>query len=375
MPVVNVAKQKEKDALDRLRHDWQTPISNSKLNEWGQKMYEVDSEFEFKVENPGMLFKLMFLWNYMRYPYLHIMASQRNKQIEMGRNAKLFYLDPFAGNGVVTVVDREQLRIPGSALLSILAPTQLQASRKSVNYSYHWDLLIFNDYDKRSINSLQRRVEHLAKQLKVDRFYNSQTIRYNSLDCTDPSFWRWATRQLDELKGSSGWIHGIIYIDPPSPDEMQCSLLKDILRYPSDVIMLVHSGLFAENVNKKRYDNSKLTKILGNSQEAKQLLEGKYSVEELEDRYINILTNILRETRMSGIIGERGSDVRNHVITIRLSTKRRHYHLIVAVRRTGGKRFEEWFSWVQNLAKEISGLSELNKIILDILIDKQKTLF
>jgi hypothetical protein len=47
--------------------------------------------------------KLLFLWSYMRFPYLHIMGSQREKYRKSNRQAKLFYLDPYAGNGVVKV--------------------------------------------------------------------------------------------------------------------------------------------------------------------------------------------------------------------------------------------------------------------------------
>jgi hypothetical protein len=175
------------------------------------------------------------------------------------------------------------------------------------------------------------------------------------------------------VRGQEGWIHGLIFLDPPSPGEMPLGFLKKLLSVPSDVIALLHTGIFAELVNTKRYSPDTLANILDcDAREAEPLLHQTHGIEELGKIYVNKFCELLRETRMQGIIS--GSPTRDIIKPIRLSTGRRHYHLVVATRTTGGEGFEKWKKWLNEFAEEVEKLSDLDRLVIDILSGKQAML-
>jgi hypothetical protein len=48
--------------------------------------------------------------------------------------------------------------------------------------------------------------------------------------------------------------------------------------------------------------------------------------------------------------------------------------LIVATRTTGGREFESWQKWLNEFAEEVEKLSDLDRLVIDILSGKQATL-
>jgi hypothetical protein len=175
------------------------------------------------------------------------------------------------------------------------------------------------------------------------------------------------------VKGKDGWIHGLIFLDPPSPKEMPLRFLGELLSIPSDVIALLHTGIFADNVNMRRYTPDTLASILNcDIREAESLLQNTHTMEELENLYVQKFRELLQVTKMRNIIS--GSPTRNFIEPIRLSTGKRHYHLVVATRATGGKKYKEWQNQLEMFAKKVEMLSDLDRLVIDILSGKQAKL-
>jgi hypothetical protein len=192
-------------------------------------------------------------------------------------------------------------------------------------------------------------------------------------DCAQQTAWSEFRRFLGMVRGKNGWIHGLIFLDPPSPGEMPLRFLRQLLCVPSDVLALLHTGIFAENVNMGRYRPATLASVLNcGIRAAKSLLQQTHRIVDLEELYVRQFCNILRGTRMHGIIS--GSPTRDFIKPIRLSTGRRHYHLIVATRTTEGREFESWQKWLNEFAEEVEKLSDLDRLVIDILSGKQATL-
>jgi len=167
------------EAIKELVEDWNKEINGLTLQEWANELYNAVKEkitkekLTFKVVNPGTVMKLLFLWKYMRTPYLHIMASRRDEQRKQRRNAKLFYLDLYAGNGVVEVkIEDDSIRIPGSSVLALLAPILLHQERKQTPpYGYYWDLIVLNDIDDSYRKLLRERYQYILKQTTLMPIY------------------------------------------------------------------------------------------------------------------------------------------------------------------------------------------------------------
>jgi hypothetical protein len=371
-------------AINRLVQDWGRRIAGSTLQEWAERLYSEKAKDAFEVDNPGTLMKLFFLWNYTRFPYLRIMASQRDKQRAHNRQAKLFYLDPYAGNGIVEVKrGNERIRIPGSSVHALLAPILLHEEH-SPSYPYYWDIMVLNDnshdYRTQLINRYQCIFNRLATLEYPYKIHNvlpptveDRVAAITGYDCAQQTAWSEFRRFLGMVRGKNGWIHGLIFLDPPSPGEMPLRFLRQLLSVPSDVIALLHTGIFAENVNMGRYRPATLASVLNcGIRLATSLLQQTHRIEDLEELYVRQFCNILRGTRMHGIIS--GSPTRDFIKPIRLSTGRRRYHLIVATRTTGGREFESWQKWLNEFAKEVEKLSDLDRLVIDILSGKQATL-
>jgi len=333
------------------------------------------------VDNPGTIMKLLFLWNYMRFPYLHIMASQRQKQRAKNRLGRLFYFDPYAGNGIVRVERDGEIRIPGSAILALLAPILLHEKRKTA-YNYYWDVMILNDNKHRT--SLVKRCKYVTQQMPaLEHLYtittelshaspNRARIIITNYDCTQETTWLIFEQFLNEVKRKSGWMHGLVFLDPPSPRNMPLKFLLKILSIPSDVITLLHTGMFAENVSMRRYKPNTLVNILDcDIRTAESLLEQTHTIDELEDLYLRKFYSLLKNTKMN-VSG--GSSTRDVIKSIKLRTARGHYHLIVATRVTRGQQFMNWQKWLNDFADEVSKLSDVNPLVLSILSGRQTTL-
>jgi hypothetical protein len=375
-------------AIEVLRNYWDSRILGLTAQKWAEKLYMDIGGEGFVVDNPGTLIKLLFLWSYMRFPYLHIMASQRHKHRAINPWAKLFYFDPYAGNGIVRVKVGEdnELTIPGSAMLALLAPILLHKERsesKTISY-YQWDIIALNDIRNDYKGMLITRYKYLFKNISATSYYKIHTefppgpigdekiTIITSYDCTQPNTWLNFKEFFNAAKGQNGWIHGLLFLDPPSPSELPLKYLPPLLSVPSDVIALLHTGVFAESVSKKKYKPETLENILNcDSKTAQSLLQQTHRVDELEDVYLRSFCNLLRKTEIEVV---KGSRVRNAIKSIRLRTRRRHYHLIVATRTTGGADFKEWQNRLNQFAAEVETLSDVNRIVIDILRGRQTTL-
>lgn len=375
-------------AINRVIEDWNQKIAGSTLREWAERLYGETGEEAFEVDNPGTIMKLLLLWNYMLFPYLHIMASQRQRQRKKNRLGKLFYFDPYAGNGIVKIRTSDQIiMIPGSAILALLAPILLHEKRKTA-YSYYWDVIILNDIKERCREVLVKRCKHIIKRTPtlehpykitatlssiINTSPNERYIAVTNHNCVQEDSWLTFKQSFDDIKRESGWIHGLIFFDPPSPDEMPLKHISKLLSIPSDVIALLHTGIFAENVNMRRYKPDTLTDILNcDIKTAESLLGQTHTVHELENLYLESFCKPLTSIKMDV---SSGSNVRDVIYCIPLRTKRGRYHLIVATRKTGGEQFEEWQNWFNEFAIEVSKLSDPDSLVVEILSGRQAILY
>jgi hypothetical protein len=383
------------EAIKELVEDWNKEINGLTLQEWANELYNAVKEkitkekLTFKVVNPGTVMKLLFLWKYMRTPYLHIMASRRDEQRKQRRNAKLFYLDLYAGNGVVEVkIEDDSIRIPGSSVLALLAPILLHQERKQTPpYGYYWDLIVLNDIDDSYRKLLRERYQYILKQtslMPIYRIYHAlpskvkdKWVAITEYNCEKDETWNFFKQYfLQTVKGPNGWIHGLIFLDPPSPSAMPFRFLKELLTVPSDIIALLHTGIFVKHVYEQKYTVDTLANILDcDKSKAESLLQKTHSYEELEKEYVNKFRNLLQGVRMQGI--SKGSPYRDFVKEIRLYTGKGHYHLVVATRTTGGQEYEEWHNWFAKSAEKVEELSkydQLDHAVIDILTGRQATL-
>ena len=380
------------EAIKELVEDWNKEINGLTLQEWANELYNaMEEKIAFKVVNPGTVMKLLFLWKCMRFPYLHIMASQRDEQRKR-RDAKLFYLDLYAGNGVVEVkIEDDSIKITGSSVLALLAPILLHQERKQTpSYGYYWDLIVLNDIDDSYRKQLHKRYQYILDKQKqttlmpIYRIYHAlpsevkedKVVAITNFDCEKYDTWNTFKLYLQRVKGPKGWIHGLIFLDPPSPSAMPFRFLKELLTVPSDIIALLHTGIFVKHVYEQKYTVDTLAKILDcDKSEAELLLQRTHSYEELEKIYVNKFRNLLHGVRMQGI--SKGSPYRDFVKEIRLYTGKGHYHLIVATRTTGGQEYEKWRNWITKFAEEVEELSkydQLDNAVINILTGRQAML-
>jgi hypothetical protein len=378
-------------AIDKIIQDWGSKIAGLTLQGWAEKLYSETGEEAFEVDNPGTIMKLLLLWNYMLFPYLHIMASQRQKQRRKNRLGKLFYFDPYAGNGIVKVGTSDQIiMIPGSAILALLAPILLHEKRKTA-YSYYWDVIVLNDIKEEYREALIKRCKHIigwtptlehpytitVTLSSINTSPNERYIAVTNHNCVQEDSWLTFKQSFDNVRRESGWIHGLIFFDPPSPDEMPLKHISKLLSIPSDVIALLHTGIFAENVNMRRYKPDTLTDILNcDIKTAESLLGQTHTVDELENLYLERFCTLLRSIKMDV---SSGSNVRDVIKRIPLRTKKGHYYLIVATRSTGSKQFkkewQDWFNWFDNFASEVIKLSDHDSLVIEILSGRQAILY
>lgn len=383
------------EAIKELVENWNKEINGLTLQEWANELYNAMKEkitkekLTFKVVNPGTVMKLLFLWKYMRNPYLHIMASRRDELKRKRRNAKLFYLDLYAGNGVVEVkIEDDSIKIPGSSVLALLAPILLHQERKQTPpYGYYWDLIVLNDIDDSYRKLLRERYQYILKQttlMPIYRIYHAlpsevkdKWVAITEYNCEKDETWNFFKQYfLQTVKGPKGWIHGLIFLDPPSPSAMPFRFLKKLLTVPSDIIALLHTGIFVKHVYEQKYTVDTLANILDcDKSKAESLLQKTHSYEELEKEYVNEFRNLLQSVMMQGI--SKGSPYRDFVKEIRLYTGKGHYHLIVATRTTAGQEYEKWRSWFAKFAEEVEELSKYDRLdhaVINILTGRQATL-
>ena len=150
-------------------------------------------------------------------------------------------------------------------------------------------------------------------------------------------------------------------MDPPSPSTLNISILKRLLGFPGDLLMLLHPGTFAEMVYKRRYNvESMLTMLNIDAKEAELLLSRKsHSAEELGEYYLRKYKAAIKNTKIRGV--HTGSEYRDIIIDIPIRTAQSSYTLLYATRTTGGKDSLKWQEAFQYFARWIGSISDIRQ--------------
>lgn len=290
----------------------------------------------------------------------------------------MVYLDLFAGSGLNEISDEngKKYLVLGSPILAILASFKMSQIRSS--YNCYFDKMILIDSDKQARDILfdrcQTIIDNLGIQnnLNVGHGYGSATnIQIINGDITNSNFLSDLHQYLYQIQ-NGGKIHLMLFIDPPNPSSIELSLLKSVLSYPSDIIMLLHSGIFAAQVKKQIYNPSTLQKMLGiDSDEANWLLHSKHSHQRLEDYYARKCQEVIQSTREIGIYS--GSQFRDVTVVIPIKTTASNYYLLYATRKTGGNS-EKWQKPAEAFAKWMGKFSDSGPTAISILQGSQSRL-
>lgn len=271
--------------INRFTDDFHKKIGNRTIIEWGQHLSSINDS-AFRVDHAGTLFKLYSLFAYIEFPYMHIMCSRRNK----GKINKLIYLDLYCGNGLNRIqIDKKESFICGSALLALLA----SHSRSRGEGKCYFDSMILVDSNVNNTKLLSQRCKAIVSELGISReisvqdgFYNtSPNILTITGDSTDAVFISKLTSHLKSTWDKNPYIHIMLFIDPDSPERLRMSTLRELLTFPADLLLLLHTGIFAEMINKKRYRPNTVMDMLDiNSAEISQLLSKTHKPSYLRKR-------------------------------------------------------------------------------------------
>ncbi|MGH9988455.1 MAG: hypothetical protein ACRD8W_31350, partial [Nitrososphaeraceae archaeon] len=127
---------RDNEYYDRIKSNLQEKIGDRTVAEWSLYLKSLDN-FSFPVKHTGTIFKLYSLFTYLIYPYISIIANQRNQNAHY----KMLYIDLFAGNGLNEIIDKSRMHyICGSPILAILASHLM--SKKRQKYSCYFDCML-----------------------------------------------------------------------------------------------------------------------------------------------------------------------------------------------------------------------------------------
>ena len=258
--------------FERFIRNFREEINHRNILQWGEFLASMNST-AFEVEHTGTLFKLYSLYSYLRFPYLHIMMSRRQKgQFPQ----KIVYLDLFSGNGLNKVnTEGRSHYICGSGILALLASYVLSEKRR---YTCYFDHMLLIDSDNKNNVILLDRCKSMLKNLGIESVSgtdNDLTSKYTNIttihgDATKSRFMDKITDWLDDIWDKHS-IHIMLFVDPPSPSTLNVSILKRLLVYPGDFLMLLHPGTFAEMVSKRRYNIETIQTMTKNGNKKKLL--------------------------------------------------------------------------------------------------------
>jgi hypothetical protein len=123
---------------------------------------------------------------------------------------------------------------------------------------------------------------------------------------------------------------------------------------------------------KKRYKEESLISMLDvNGEEARDLLSGKHTPPYLSEYYINRYEHAIRETSIDRL--RPGKNKRDVIIKVPIRTRQSNYLLIYATRKTSGdssgwqKPFEDFATW-------IGRQSNIGELALLVLTGRQSSL-
>lgn len=243
----------------------------------------------------------------------------------------MIYLDLFAGNGLNEISDARDRKylVPGSPILAILASFRIQSRRI---YPCYFDKMLFIDSDKQTTDILFDRCSVMVDALRVQNSltighgYNSKkNIQVIKADITNTNS---ASDLIDNLQQirDGGKMHIMLFIDPPTPVSLELPTIKNLLTFPSDVIMLL------QRIREREVKNVKEI--------------GIYS----------------------------GSPFREIVVIVPLRTKESNCYLLYATRKTGGNS-HEWQLPAEKFARWMGKFSDSGPTAISVLQALQSRLY
>lgn len=362
-------KNSNNDLIEILQQEFNRNIGDKNLAEWGKYIGKTNST-AFKVTHSGTLFKLFSLYSYLLYTYLPIMRNWRS----ISNSRKLLYIDIFCGNGLnkLTINGKETF-VCGSAILTLFASHRLTQNFRN---NYFFDNMLLIDRRENNIDLLKQRCDHLISELNlsninsIDTTFNTKSkINFVRGNLKSDSFVNRIISHIEDYWSKNQLIHIMFFIDPGSPPSLRMSTLRSLLVYPGDLIMLLHPGIFAEMVKKKKYKDETLKEMLDlRDYEINKL--NRFTVPQLQKLYVDRYINEIRKIEIRKIT--KGSPFREIITPVHIRTKSSYYVLIYATRKTGGPDYEKWQETFKKFAEEIGKLSNLRGLILNILSGEQK---
>jgi len=354
--------------IDRFTRDFQEEIGGKNLKEWADFLSNKDNT-AFEVDHTGTLFKLYTLFSYAKWPYLKIMANQREKY-----KTQLIFLDLYCGNGLNKIATNNTF-VCGSSILVLLASYIINNSRA---YNGHFDHMVLIDKDKNSIEILEERCKTMLNELGIKTLDVGNSLSTNAkiillkADVLDSSFIMDLSSWLRSL-WTKNFIHTLLFIDPDRAGNFNMDILIQLLKFPGDLFILLHPGTFVEMVNKGRYNIETIQKMLAiTHDEALNLFNIKKN-KELTEFYLKRFENVITTTTIDHL--RSGSNRRDVIITIPITTgTNTNYYLLYATRKTAGGESEKWQKVFGSFANEVGRMSEVGKSALAVLEGPQKTM-
>jgi three-Cys-motif partner protein len=357
------------ELIERFKKDFQDQIGTKNLQEWAKFLADQD-ETAFVVDHTGTLFKLYILYSYIKWPYLKIMANQRQQH-----HTKLIFIDLYAGNGLNKISTPSEIYVLGSSLLALLAAYLINNLR---NYDGYFDHMVLIDKNAKSIESLQNRCKIILNELGENRITVGDSLSSNSRIITLKS----DIQDSDSIMLLSNWldsiwknnlIHTLLFVDPDRAANFSMNTLIKLLRFPGDLFVLLHTETFVEMVNKERYNPDTIQNMLGvTKEEVSKIFELKTNKEKAE-YYVRRFESTISETQIDKL--KKGSNRREVIITIPITIgTNANYYLLYATRKTGGNDSEKWQEGFMKFANDIRKMSEVGKTALEVLKGPQKTI-
>lgn len=353
--------------IDKFKEDFSKKIGNRNILDWAKSLAAKDSS-AFEVEHTGTLYKLYVLFSYVKFPYLHIMASRRKDN-----GTRLIFLDLYSGNGLNKINGLNEIYVCGSSILTLLASFVRTQAR---DYLCYFDHMVLVDNHSKSVDILNERCSTIIKELQIDKILSlGKSLSTNAniislkADVTDQSFITELSNWINSI-WENNMIHILLFIDPDAPRNFSMRTLENLLQYPGDLLMLLHPATFAEMILKDRYKVETVQNMLGvDENEANRLFEIKSSTT-LSNYYVERFENVIKNTTIRKLVS--GSNQRNIIIKIPIKTgSQTSYYLLYATRKTGGKDSTKWQEAFSNFASEIGKMSDVGQAALDVLQGNQ----
>jgi three-Cys-motif partner protein len=289
------------------------------IMEEGKKLYEKDPRLEIKLPTYDKEYwtalKLILVKYYIK-PYLEILA----------RKGKVAYVDLFSGPGLDLM---GELKVP--VLGSPMIPIVIKESK------YEFSKYVFSDTNSTYIEALRKRISYYKNM--------GDSIRLLNEDANE------VVKKLPDLLNDID--HAFVFVDPEGMEldwSSVCHLVNDV---QCDLIINFPSAGITRNLDNQGA-KIRLKKFLGIEQEIPPNATAEWAIKIYRASLANIGKDISTEIKVRGQGGF-------------------HYHLIPAVRRTGGG--SPWFKVFQEAKERIERLSgKVLRIIADQIEGRQGSL-